>query len=120
VTSEELLVARQTIVTLVDDLDGSEAQETVTFGLDGVGYTIDLSSDNAAKLRQKLSQFVEHARRAGGRKQRRPDASGKTATGDREKNQAIRDWARSQGHQVSERGRIPQDLIVAFKEAQPA
>lgn len=120
VTSEELLVARQTIVTLVDDLDGSEAKETVTFGLDGVEYTIDLSSDNAAKLRQKLSQFVDHARRAGGRKQRRPDAASKTTTGDREKNQAIRDWARSQGHQVSERGRIPQDLIVAFKEAQPA
>lgn len=113
-------MAQQTIVTLIDDLDGSEAQETVTFGLDGVEYTIDLSVDNAAKLRQELSEFVGHARRAGGRKQRRPDAAHKTATGDREVNQAIRDWARSQGREVSERGRIPQNLIVAFREAQPA
>ncbi|WP_433261562.1 Lsr2 family DNA-binding protein [Actinosynnema sp. CS-041913] len=51
---------------------------------------------------------------------RRSDVARKTTTGDRELNQAIRDWARNQGHQVSERGRIPQDLVVAFKEAQPA
>lgn len=112
-------MAQQTIVTLIDDLDGSKAQETVTFGLDGVEYTIDLSADNAAELRGRLSGFVERARRAGGRKQRRQDAARKPATGDRETNQAIRDWARREGRQVSDRGRIPQDLIVAFKEAQP-
>ena len=113
-------MAQRTTVTLIDDLDGSKAEETVAFGLDGVEYTIDLSSKNAAELRGRLSGFVEHARRAGGRKQRRQDVARRAAAGDRQMNQAIRDWARGEGRQVSDRGRIPQDLIVAFKEAQPA
>lgn len=113
-------MAQQTIVKLIDDLDGSEAEETVTFALDGVEYTIDLSSQNAAELRERLSEFVERARRAGGRKQRRQDAARRVTTGDKAMNQAIRDWARREGRQISDRGRIPQELIVAFKEAQPA
>ncbi len=61
-------MAQKVLVSLVDDLDGSEAEETVEFGLDGVSYQIDLSSDNAEELRDALAQYVEHARRAGGRK----------------------------------------------------
>jgi hypothetical protein len=109
-------MAQRTIVELIDDLDGGKADESITFGLDGVEYAIDLSDDNARKLRETLAPFVERARRAGGRKQRGARGAAKTG-GDREQNQAIRAWARSTGHDISERGRIPQSLIVKFQEA---
>ncbi|MDQ3404192.1 MAG: Lsr2 family protein [Actinomycetota bacterium] len=113
-------MAQKVTVSLVDDLDGSEAEETVEFGLDGAAYTIDLSSDNAERLREALADFVDHARRSGGRKR----APGKvtvgraprTATADREQNQAIREWARKQGMKVSDRGRIPSEVLDAYNE----
>jgi hypothetical protein len=109
-------VAARTVVHLVDDVDGGEADETVTFSLDGVDYTIDLSASNADSLRKALAEFVGAARRAGRtgkgaqRTQVRPG-------GDRAQNQAIREWARRNGHPVSERGRIPADLITRFQQA---
>jgi hypothetical protein len=110
-------MAQKTIVELIDDLDGGTADESITFGLDGVEYAIDLSEGNAHRLREALEPFVARARRAGGRKQQStPRAAAKTS-GDREQNQAIREWARQEGHDVSDRGRIPQSLIVRFQEA---
>ena len=115
-------MAQKVLVSLVDDLDGSEAEETVEFGLDGVSYQIDLSSENAEELRDALAQYVEHARRAGGRKRAsvRPVAGGKgsarPAAVDREQNQAIRDWARKRGMKVSDRGRIPADVLEAYHQ----
>jgi hypothetical protein len=108
-------MAARTVVHLIDDVDGGKADETVTFSLDGVDYTIDLSRGNAEGLRKTLAEFVDAGRRVGGRA-----ARGKTQVkpgGDREQNQAIREWARRNGRQVSERGRIPADLIAAFQEA---
>ncbi|GAA3853267.1 Lsr2 family protein [Saccharothrix violaceirubra] len=110
-------MAQKTIVELIDDLDGTTADESVTFGLDGVEYAIDLSSDNATRLRDSLAPFVAGARRAGGRKQRATSRTAVKAGGDREQNQAIREWARQEGHEVSERGRIPQSLLLKFQEA---
>jgi hypothetical protein len=112
-------MAQKTIVELVDDLDGGKADERLTFALDGVEYAIDLSTNNAAKLRDSLAQFVGHGRRVGGRKQR---GAGTTptpvrASGDKAQNQAIREWARSNGKQISDRGRIPADLIAEFQAA---
>ncbi|GAA1942072.1 Lsr2 family protein [Amycolatopsis minnesotensis] len=111
-------MAQKVLVSLVDDLDGSEAEETVEFGLDGVSYQIDLSSDNAEELRDALAQYVEHARRAGGRKRSgaRPSAKAvaRPATVDREQNQAIRAWARKNGFAVSDRGRIPSEVVDAY------
>jgi nucleoid-associated protein Lsr2 len=110
-------VAQQTIFKLVDDIDGSEADETVSFALDGVEFVIDLSADNAGKLRDTLAEYVGHARRTGGRKQRggtAPAANGKPD------GQAVREWARSQGEAVAERGRIPQALVMRFQEAHSA
>ncbi|WP_158889443.1 histone-like nucleoid-structuring protein Lsr2 [Amycolatopsis anabasis] len=111
-------MARQVLVSFVDDLDGSEAEETVEFGLDGVSYQIDLSSENAEELRDALAQFVEHARRAGGRKRKlTPSASklsGQTSKVDREQNQAIRSWARANGYDVSDRGRIAAEVVEAY------
>ncbi|MFC4003171.1 Lsr2 family protein [Prauserella oleivorans] len=115
-------MAQRVLVSLVDDLDGSEADETVEFGLDGVTYEIDLSADNAEELRDTLAPYIEHARRAGGRKR----AAGKRTNGQapvrssasgREQNQAIRAWARENGFQISERGRIPSEVTEAYYKA---
>jgi hypothetical protein len=129
-------MAQKVVVSLVDDLDSSEADETVEFGLDGATYEIDLSEANAAALRDKLADFVAHARRSGGRRRsgsasapaggRRSGGSGGGSGGsggrgraavDREQNQAIREWARKQGMTVSERGRIPSEVSEAYHRA---
>jgi hypothetical protein len=111
-------MAQKVLVSLVDDLDGTEADETIEFGLDGVSYQIDLSNDNIEELRDALAQYIEHARRAGGRKRTtvRPTAkvAARPATVDREQNQAIRAWARKNGFQVSDRGRIPSEVVEAY------
>jgi len=111
-------VATQTTVTLVDDLDGSNADEQVEFSVDGKSYAIDLSAVNSKKLRDAVAPFITAARRAGG--PRRGGASAGTAarpTTDREQNQAIREWAQKQGLKVSERGRISAAVLDAFKAA---
>jgi hypothetical protein len=111
-------MAQKVTVSLVDDLDGSEAEETVEFGLDGAFYEIDLSEDNAERLREALAEYVEHARRSGGRKRvGRVAAVGRaprTASADREQNQAMREWARKQGMTISDRGRIPKEVAEAY------
>ena len=110
-------MAQKVTVTLVDDLDGTEAEETVEFGLDGAAYQIDLSEENAERLRDALAEYVDHARRSGGRKRtnaRPPGRPARPASADREQNQAIRAWARKQGMKVSDRGRIPSEVIDAY------
>jgi type IV secretory pathway TrbL component len=112
-------MAQKVTVSLVDDLSGSQADETVTFGLDGKSYEIDLSSANAGKLRDALANFVGAARKAG-----RPSrvngsaaaAPARSASVDREQNQAIREWARKRGMKVSDRGRIPSDVTEAYHQ----
>lgn len=112
-------MAQKIQVLLVDDLDGGDADETVGFGLDGATYEIDLSGSNAAKLRDALAPFVGHARRLS-RSSSRPGTSGRGGRGarvDREQTQAIREWARKNGHQVSERGRIPATILDAYNSS---
>ena len=112
-------MAKKVTVTLVDDFDGeAAADETVEFALDGVSYEIDLSSKNAAKLRNDLKAWVDAGRRVGGRRRGRSAGSGRgRAAIDREQSAAIREWARRNGHNVSTRGRIPADVIDAFHAA---
>ncbi len=114
-------MARKVTVTLVDDVDDTQtADETVEFALDGVTYEIDLSTKNAAKLRGSLEDWVEHARRSGGRKRAKtvPVATGRSrAAIDRSQSAAIREWARKNGKKVNDRGRISQDVIDAFNAA---
>lgn len=111
-------MAQKTVVELVDDLDGGKADETVAFALDGVEFLIDLSTENAARLRDSMAEFVGHARKVGGAKRVKGAAPRKSSTnGDKPDNQAIREWARSQGENIAERGRIPQALVVRFQEA---
>jgi hypothetical protein len=103
-------MARRTIVTLEDDLDAGRADETVRFGIDGSEYEIDLSKKNAAKLRKQLAPFVAHARKAG-RTQSRPV---RTAAS-RRRSRDIRVWAKEKGIQLSERGRIPADVVDRYE-----
>lgn len=106
-------MAQKTLVILEDDLDGGEADETVSFSLDGVAYEIDLSTKNAGKLRDSLAAYVGSARRVGGRAIRgkaRPARIGARTS-------EIRDWARAQGLDVSERGRIPATIIEQYENA---
>jgi len=109
-------VAQQVQTRLVDDLDGSEAVETITFGLEGRQYEIDLSTDNAARLRDSLSAFVAAARRSGAAVRSRGNGqkAGPTAS-DREHTSAVREWARQNGHQISDRGRIPNSVLEAYQ-----
>jgi hypothetical protein len=111
-----LTVARKETVRLVDDVDGSEAAETVEFGVDGKAYEIDLSTDNAARLRDALAPFVSAGRRAStGRNGRRAGSSSNARpSSDRERNQAIREWAIGRGMKVSERGRISSEVLEAY------
>ena len=105
-------------IRLIDDLDGQEADETVEFGIDGKSYEIDLSSANAVKLRDALAEFVGSARRAGGRAKRAvSSAPARRASVDREQNQAIREWARTHKMKVSDRGRIPSEVLEAYHQA---
>jgi hypothetical protein len=111
-------VAKETITRLVDDLDGGVAHETVTFGLDGVSYEIDLSSKNAKKLRGELAGYIEKGTRMAGRRVAGGRAAGARrrggVRGDREQNQAIREWAIANGYDVAARGRIRQDIVEQF------
>jgi hypothetical protein len=106
-------VAKVEQVQLVDDLDGAEAAETVAFGIDGRDYEIDLSPGNAGRLRDALAQYVASARRTPGVTRRRVTGAARPSA-DREQNQAIRDWARKRGMRVSERGRIPSEVLVSY------
>jgi Lsr2 len=115
-------VAQKVTVQLVDDLDGTQSGDigTVMFGLDGVAYEIDLTEANARNLRGELEKFVVHARRTGGRLQRGTGstAGNGAATANREQAQAVREWARRNGFDVSDRGRISANVVEAFEAAQ--
>ena len=113
-------MAQRTTVVLTDDVDGGEATETVQFGVEGVQYEIDLNEENAEKLRRAVSLYVEHGRRVGGRRGSAGgsgSSAGTAPAGDGVDNAAVRAWAREQGIEVSDRGRIKSDVIQQFKDA---
>lgn len=109
-------MAQRVQVLLVDDIDGTQAEETVSFSLDGVSYEIDLNSKHAAKLRDDLASWVGHARRAGGRRGGARAASGRGG-GRRKDLAAVREWARGEGYTVSDRGRISSEVQDAYDKA---
>ena len=119
-------MATQTTTTLIDDIDGSEADDTYSFGLDGATYEIDLSEKNAQRLSEALSSFVaagrrvDSSRRGARARARQAKSTTRPATRvapDREQTTAIRNWARSQGLTVSDRGRLSQSIIDQFEAA---
>jgi hypothetical protein len=106
-------MAQKVNIVLVDDLDGSDASETVAFGLDGTAYEIDLNDKNAAALRDALSAYVGHARKVSARGRRTRSAAATSGPSARE----LREWARSNGFEVSDRGRVPAEVREAFEAA---
>lgn len=110
-------MAQKHIVQLIDDLDQSVAEETVNFSLDGSTYEIDLSRENAGKLRAALASYVANARRASRSSGSRTATTGRrtrAARGDREQTHAIREWARKNGHKIGDKGRIPATILDAY------
>jgi Lsr2 len=113
-------MAQKVQVLLVDDLDGGPADETVNFSLDGASYELDLSADNAAKLRESLSPYIGSSRRIGGRAGGAARATGRGRGAGRRaggRSAEIRSWAREQGLDVSERGRIPAGIVEQWEKA---
>ena len=111
-------MAQKVQTLLIDDLDGGEAEGTVRFGLDGAEYEIDLSAEHADALRKALAPYVSAARRAPGAAARRPGRSGRrAASAGAPDPTSVREWAKSQGIEVKDRGRVPADLVVKFKAA---
>jgi hypothetical protein len=107
-------MATKVIVTMVDDLDGkSPSDETVHFRLDGVNYEIDLSTQNAKRLRQDLNAWIGASRRVGGRR-RGSSKSARSRAAVNHESAAIREWGRRHGYKVPARGRIPRALVDAF------
>lgn len=107
-------MAQKVNIVLVDDLDQSDADETVTFGLDGKEYAIDLNADNARSLRDAVAPYVAHARAVSGRSGRRsaPKAAASGAAP-----AEIRAWARENGFNVPERGRVSAEVREAYAAA---
>ena len=110
-------MAQKHIVRLIDDLTGDAAAETVSFALDGAKYEIDLSSDNAARLRETLSVYIANGRRSTRAGGARPGAPRRGSRADREQTAAIRNWARSNGFRIGDKGRIPTQVIEAYNAA---
>ena len=109
-------MAQRVNIVLEDDIDGAPADETVTFALDGVTYEIDLSTANATALREALAPYVGHGRRAACRRTIGTRAAARPSGGKRDLAD-VREWARKNGHKVSERGRISAEVQAAYDKA---
>lgn len=107
-------MAQKVNIVLVDDIDGSDATETVSFGLDGTTYEIDLNDSNAAALRDALATYVGHGRKVGAAPRRARKAA---ASSNGPSAKEIRDWARANGHDVPDRGRVSAEVREAYDAA---
>ncbi|WP_395657044.1 Lsr2 family protein [Nocardioides sp.] len=110
-------MAQKVNIVLVDDIDGSEAAETVSFGLDGTTYEIDLNDANAAKLRDALSTYVGHGRKVGAAPRRGGRRTSAAAAAGGPSAKEIREWARENGHDVPDRGRVSAEVREAYDKA---
>src|SRR5215470_7254815 len=113
---KEAPVAQKIQTLFIDDLDGSQAEGTVRFGLDGTEYEIDLNAGHAQALRDALARYVRAARRTGDGT-RRPARGGRRAPAGGVDSIKVREWAKAQGIEVKDRGRVPAELVIKFKAA---
>jgi hypothetical protein len=117
-------VVQRVITEFIDDIDGSPAERTFTFAVDGTNYEIDLSAQNIAEFKSAIGGFIESARKVNnsrsnnGRRARGARASGGRQS--REQTRAVRQWARQHGHNIGNRGRIPASIQQAFDQAHAA
>jgi len=108
-------MAQQIQTLFVDDIDGGPAEGTVRFALDGTDYEIDLSTEHSDALRAALGKYVEHARKIGGTARRAGARGGRRAS--TVDTAAVRAWARENGHDIKDRGRVPADLVAKYQAA---
>lgn len=106
-------MAQKVNIVLIDDIDDSEADETLRFGLDGSNYEIDLNKKNAKKLRDALAPYVAAGRKVSVKRGRGPAAKATSGASARE----VRDWARANGYDVPDRGRVPNEIREAYDAA---
>jgi hypothetical protein len=109
-------VAQKIQTLFIDDIDGTEAEGTVRFGLDGAEYEIDLNAKHADALRKSLAKYIDAARRSAGTA-RRPARAGRRASASGVNTTEVREWAKAQGIEVKDRGRVPAELVVRFRAA---
>ena len=108
----------QKIQTLfIDDIDGGEAEGTVRFGLDGAEYEIDLSAAHSKALRKVAEKYIAAGRKVSGPPRRRGSGGGRRNSGNGPSPSEVREWAKSQGIEVRDRGRVPSELVVKFQSA---
>ena len=109
-------MAQKVQTLFVDDIDGSEAEGTIRFGLDGTEYEIDLNAKHAQQLRDALARYIAAARRTSA-STRQSVRSRRKAPASAVNTSEVREWAKTQGIDVKDRGRIPAELVVKFKAA---
>jgi hypothetical protein len=107
-------LAQKIQAILIDDIDGGEAEGTVRFGLDRVGYEIDLSVAHSEDLHKALAPYIAHARKVGGSRRVSRGRSGNGSAVDTHK---VRQWARGQGIEIKDRGRVPADVVEKYRQA---
>ena len=110
----------QKIQTLfIDDIDGGAAEGTVRFALDGTEYEIDLNAKHSEELRSAIGKYVTHARKVGGGARRAGRTAGRAGrgAGSALNTTEIRNWAREQGYDIKDRGRVPADLVAKYQAA---
>lgn len=106
-------MAKKTHIELIDDIDGSTADETIAFSIDGAHYEIDLSAENAEKIRAEIGEWAEKGTRVARKKARRASAPSSSS----EENARIRQWAKDNGYEVGDRGRISAEIRQAYADA---
>ena len=115
----EIQVAQKIQTLFIDDIDGGAAEGTVRFALDGTEYEIDLNAKHTEELRSALGRYVSHARKVGGSARRAGRAAGRASRGAGSvlNTTEIRNWAREQGYDIKDRGRVPADLVAKYQAA---
>jgi hypothetical protein len=111
-------MAQKVQTLFIDDIDGGEAEGTIRFALDGTEYEIDLSAKHSEELRSAIGQYVGHARKVGGSARRAGRPAGRAVRANPALNTTeIRNWARENGYDIKDRGRVPADLVVKYQAA---
>jgi hypothetical protein len=110
-------VAQKIQTLFIDDIDGTAAEGTVRFALDGTDYEIDLNAQHAAALRKAMAKYVDAARKSSAAAVRRPARSGRRSSASGLNTTEVREWAKAQGIEVKDRGRVPAELVVRFRAA---
>jgi hypothetical protein len=110
-------VAQKIQTLFIDDIDGGEAEGTVRFALDGSEYEIDLSAQHSEELRSALGKYVSHARKIGAVRGRAGRVPGRPSRGSALTTTEIRNWARENGYDIKDRGRVPADVVAKYQAA---